>query len=186
MDKNLMELWGNYFLTAAKGQKQMEDFSKLAQGGFWEMPDMSGMMGVFSGMDALARASNEYLKIFIRANEEMQKSIKDFLALMDLVPRKDYEDLLEEYETYKKSVEEREKGTVGKVLAEELSLQTQGLKSFEELMRNQTRQFQDLMSNFTRLMGQPQTPKEEQQAPEEKKATRSRKKAPAAPRESKR
>ena len=83
-------------------------------------------------------------------------------------------------------MEEREKGTVGKVLAEELSLQTQGLKSFEELMRNQTRQFQDLMSNFTRLMGQPQTPKEEQQAPEEKKATRSRKKAPAAPRESKR
>jgi hypothetical protein len=187
MDKDFMELWGNFFLTAAKGQKQFEDFSKMAKQGFMGLPDMSGMMSAFSGMEAFARASNEYLKIFTRTNEEIQKAVKEVLALMDLVPRKDYQALLEEYEAYKKSAEEREKGNMGKTLAEEMSLQTQGLRSFEELMRNQTQQFQNLMSNFTKLISQSQTPvpAEEKKAPETKKAPQVKKKTPPGPTEPK-
>jgi hypothetical protein len=158
MDNNLLEFWGNIFLTTAKGQKQVEEFTKMTKSGLWGMPDMSNIMGVYPGMDALSKASNEYLKIFNKTNEEMQKSVREFLALMDLVPRKDYLELLEEYEAYKKSIEEKNKSNMGKVLDEEMSLQTQGMKSFEELMRNQTKQFQDLMTNFTKLVSQSQTP----------------------------
>lgn len=180
MDKNLLEFWGNAFLTAAKGRKQLEEISKMTKNGLWGMPDMTDMMSIFPGMDAFAKASNEYLKIFTKTNEEVQRSIKDFLALMDLVPRKDYLDLLEEFEAYKKSVEEKGKGNMGKMLADEMSLQTQGLRSFEELMRNQTKQFQDLMSNFTKIVSQPQptpTPPEgERHEPEAKKGPQVRRK----------
>jgi hypothetical protein len=177
MDKNLLEFWGNFFLTAAKGQKQVEEISKMTKSGMWGMPDMSDMMSASPGMDVFAKASNEYFKLFTRTNEEVQRSIKDFLALMDLVPRKDYLDLREEFEAYKKSVEEKNKGNMGKMLGEEMSLQAQGLRSFEELMRNQTKQFQDLMTNFTKLVNQSQTPPaEEKHEPEIKKGPQIRRK----------
>jgi hypothetical protein len=180
MDKNLLEFWGNVFLTAAKGQKQLEEISKMTKNGLWGLPDMSDMMGLFQGMDVFTKASNEYLKIFTKTNEELQKSIKEMLALMDLVPRKDYLDLQEEYDAYKKSVEEKSKNNMGKMLGEEMSLQTQGLRSFEELMRNQTKQFQDLMSNFTTLVShsqpRPTPPAEEPPAPEAKKGPQVRRK----------
>jgi hypothetical protein len=180
MDNNLLEFWGNVLLTAARGQKQLEEISNMTKNGWWGMPDMSSMMGMFQGMDVFAKASSEYLKIFSKTNDEMQKSIKEFLALMDLVPRKDYLELQEEYEAYKKSVEEKSKSNMGKMLGEEMSLQSQGLRSFEELMRNQTKQFQDLVSNFTTLVSQSQTSSthtaEEPGEPEAKKAPQVRRK----------
>jgi hypothetical protein len=185
MDNNLLEFWGNFFLTAAKGQKQLEEISKMTKVGMWGMPGMSDMMTVFPGMDVFTMASDEYLKVFSRTNDEIQKSIKEFLALMDLVPRKEYLALLEEHEAYKKSVEEKSKGDMGKMLGEEMSLQAQGMRSFEELMRNQTKQFQDLMSNFTKLISESQVsqtpPPEETHEQEAKKGTQVRKKvSPAA------
>jgi hypothetical protein len=155
MDNNLLEFWGNAFLTAAKGQKQAEEFSKMAKNGIWGMPDKSTMVSSFPGMEAFAKVSEEYFKIFTKTNEEIQKSVREFLALMDLVPRKDYLELVDEFENYKKSTEK--KSNAGEILGEEMSLQTQGLRNFEELMRDQTKQFQDLMTNFTKLISQTQT-----------------------------
>lgn len=155
MDNNLMELWGNFFLTAAKGQKQAGELSKMARDGLWGMPDPGAAMSGFSGMEAFEKATREYFALFARVNEEIQKAVKDYLALTDLVPRSDYLALREEFEAYRKSVEE--KGSIGSLLGEEMSLQKQGLRNFEELVRNQTRQFQDLMADFTQFMSPSQT-----------------------------
>jgi len=157
MDNNLMELWGNFFLTAAKGQKQAGELSKMAGGGPWGMPDPSAVMGGFPGTDAFEKAAGEYLALFARVNEEIQKTITDYLALTDLVPRKDYLALREEFEAYRKSVEEKGTGSMGSLLGEEMSLQKQGLRNFEKLVKDQARQFQDLMANFTQFANPSQT-----------------------------
>ena len=157
MDNSLMELWGNFFLAAAKGQKQAGELSKLAGGGPWGMPDPSAVMGGLPGMDAFEKAAGEYLALFARVNGEIQKTITDYLALADLVPRKDYLALREEFEAYRKKAEEKGTGSMGSLLGEEMSLQKQGLQNFEELLKDQTRQFQDLMANFARFAGPSQT-----------------------------
>ncbi len=102
--------------------------------------------------------------------------------MMDLVPKKDYDSLLEEFEGLKKRTEEKSSKKVDKLLNEELSLQTQSLRSFEELMRNQTRQFQDLMTNFTKFISQTKTrpSKEGSSGQEEKKSAPARKRPPAS------
>ncbi len=157
MDNSLMELWGNFFLAAAKGQKQAGEFSKMAGGGPWGMPGPGAAMGGISGTDAFENAAREYLALFARVNGEIQKTITDYLALADLVPRKDYLALREEFEAYRKSVEEKGSGSIGSLLGEEMSLQKQGLRNFEELVRDQARQFQDLMENFAQFAGPSQT-----------------------------
>lgn len=182
MDRNFLEFWGNMLLTTARGQKQMEDFSKVMKGGFCGFQDMNEMFGSFSGFNALTRSSIEYLKVFTRATEEFQKSFKEFLTLMDLVPRKDYLSLQEEYEALKKRTEEKKENKMDKILGEELSLQTQGLRSFEELMRNQTKQFQDLMSNFTEMLSQTKpVPPAENVEQKSKKGVQPRRKPSGAP-----
>jgi hypothetical protein len=175
MDNNIFELWGNIFLTAARGQKQMENAGKWMKGGFYDMPDS------LTGINAIISSSTEYLKIFNMASESFLKSTKEYLSLMELVPKKDYDSLFEEFEDLKKRTEEKSSGKVDKFLNEELSLQTQNLRSFEELMRKQTEQFQDLITNFTKFINQKQTTpsKEDLTKKEEKKSSQARKRPPA-------
>ncbi len=76
MEKNLFELWGNTFLTAARGQKQMEDTAKWMKGGFCEIPDMSDMLGSLTGINAIISSSTEYLKILNMASENFHEIIQ--------------------------------------------------------------------------------------------------------------
>ncbi len=184
MDNNFLELWGNMFLTAARGQKQMDDVTKWMKRGFCTIPDMGDMISSLTGINAIISSSTEYLRVVNTASENFLKSFKEYLSMMDLVPKKDYDSLLEEFEDLKKQSDEKNARKVDKLLNDELSLQTQGLKSFEELMRNQTRQFQELMTNFTKFISQSQTPppQESLAEKEEKKSPQARKRPPASSR----
>jgi hypothetical protein len=156
MDNNFLETWGNMFMTAAKGQKQIDDFSKMMKEGIDAFQGKNALLCALPGLDALSQITSEYLKIFTEFSGEIQNSLKDYLALLDLVPKKEYQELLKENEALKKSIEEKKRSKVGKMLDEELSLQTEGLKSFEKLIKNQTEQFADLMTGFTTFFSQPQ------------------------------
>lgn len=153
MDRQFLELWGSIFLNAAKGQKQLEDFVKWMSGDFSGLDEFSDMFSKFYGMDVLTKNSPEYFDVWRNATQDFYKSFKEFLSLMDLVPRKDYLDLVKENEDLRMQLEEQEEALnqLRGVLGTRIDQQDKGLGVFEDLIKNQSTQFQELVSSFTRL-----------------------------------
>ena len=151
MNSSILEFWGNMLLNAAKGSKQMDDLSGTMKGAGFQ--DMAEQLRQFADTDAFRKSFEEYFKVCRQANTDFQESMKEFLSLMDLVPRKDYDELKQKYEDLLKSV--KEKKEAGNTFKDELKLQAEGLKAFESLVTDQAKQFQDLMSGFTTFYAQP-------------------------------
>lgn len=152
MQYQYLDSLGNMFLNAARGQKQIEEFSRLMGFSSGNFQNWSETAGKFFGFDTLAQSTTEIMRFYRKLFEEFQQSIKGILSLMDLVPKRDYLDLLGQYEDLKKKT--REAGTAGlkNILQEGLSLQSEGLQRFEELARKQTEDFQNLMASFNRAL----------------------------------
>ena len=153
VDRNVLELWGNLFLNAAKSQKQIEDLARWMGGDFSGIEELGDLLGRLYGTDMIAKNSQEYLEIWKKATQDLNASFKEFLSLMDLVPRQDYENLLRENEELKARLAEQDvaieklRGVFDSRLAE----QAGGLEGFETLIQDQTRQFSELMSSFTQM-----------------------------------
>lgn len=158
MDRNILELWGNMFLNAAKSQKQFEDLARWMGGDFSGFEEIGDLFGSMYGLDMFAKNTPEYLKIWKKATQDLHASFKEFLSLMDLVPRQDCESLLRENEELRQKLAEQEdalKKFQG-VFDSRLAGQDEGLKGFETLIQDQTRQFSELLSSFTQMFGDQQ------------------------------
>jgi hypothetical protein len=153
MDRQFLEFWGSIFLNAAKGQKQIEDFAKWLSGDFSGFDDFSDMFSKFYGLDILTKNTPEYFDVWSNATQDFYKSFKEFLSLMDLVSRQDYLDLVKENEDLRKQLEEKEEAIdqLRGVLDTKVGQKDKGLGVFEDLIKDQSAQFQELMSSFTRL-----------------------------------
>jgi hypothetical protein len=174
---------GNMFLNAARGQKQIEEFSKLMGFGLLNFQSWNEPANRFFGFDTLGKSTTEVMKFYRRILEEFQQSIKGFLSLMDLVPKRDYLELLQQYEDLKKR--SRETGGIGleNILQEGLSLQSEGLRYFEELAKKQTKEFQNLMTSFTQILAETKkapSPSAAAQEAETPKAAPPKRKAPSS------
>lgn len=179
MHYQYLDSLGNMFMNAARGQKQLEEFSRLMGFAPWNFMNWNETAGRFFGFDALARSTTELMKFSRNLLEEFQQSIKGFLSLMDLVPKRDYLELLQQYETLKKK--SREAGAAGleNILQEGLSIQSEGLRHFEELAKKQTEEFQNLMASFTRALTEisPSAPAQETEA---QKPAQARRRSPSS------
>jgi hypothetical protein len=149
MDKAFLEFWGNVFLNAARSGKQMDDIAAMMKGMSSGSPDMSGLIGRVTAPEIFMRSTEEYLKAFRKAGEDLNEIMKGCLYLMDLVPRKDYDELKGKYEELRKRIHENTGGPGDGILKEELMLQAEGMKVFEGLLREQARQFQSLISEYS-------------------------------------
>lgn len=154
MDRQFLELWGTMLLNASKGQKQLEDFSKLMRGDFSSFENMAEMFGNMYGIGLYKKNAPDYLEIWQKAMQDFNTAFKEFIAMMDLVPRNDYLELLRENEVLKKkaALQEENISDLQKILDKQLSDQKDGLKEFESLIQNQDDQFRKLMNNFSNML----------------------------------
>lgn len=177
MESRYLELWGNTFLNAARGQKLMEDFSKLMEGDIWKIRDLSESMSRLFGFDLLMQNIPGYMQMYLKATEEFQKSIMNFFSFMEFIPAGDYRMLRREYDELKQRSDrqERELRRLQDDLNERLAFQGSGMSMLEEMMTKQTRQFQDLMTSFAKLFSAAKDTEGSQAAksPERKKGGRS-------------
>ncbi len=161
MDRHVLELWGNLFLNAAKSQKQFEDLARWMGGDFSGIEELGDLLGRLYGSDIIAKNTTEYLEIWKKATQDLTTSFSEFLSLMDLVPRQDYESVLRENEELKAKLAEQEAAIekLRGVFDSRLAKQAGGLEGFESLIQDQTRQFNELMSSFTQMFSdQPAEP----------------------------
>lgn len=175
MESQYLELWGNTFLNAARGRKLIEDFSKLMEGDIWKIQDLSESISRFFGFDLFMQNIPAYMKTYLQATEEFQKSFMNCFSWMDYVPTRDYRALRHEYDELKRrsDQQEREIHQLQVALSERGSFQGSGMRMFEEMMTRQTEQFQNLMTSFSKMFAQGA---EEPQTPEKKKGSPSRRK----------
>ncbi|HOD70374.1 MAG: hypothetical protein BWZ01_02949 [Deltaproteobacteria bacterium ADurb.BinA179] len=180
------ELWGNMFLNAARGQKLMEDFSRMMKGDLGSFQDLFEMYAKWWGMDFFLRDLPEYFSASIKAAEDFQKSFTGgFLSLMscpwNYPLQSEYQALLKDYEELKEKTQRQEEeiGRLRSVLDERLSLQGEGISAFQNLMKKQTQQFQDMMISFSKIFQETAGTEETHKAAEAatKKGSRTRSKS---------
>jgi len=155
MDKHFLEFWGNFFLSAAKGQQQLEDMTRWLTGGFAEVKGLTDMFQKAYGLDRLQESSDEYLKIWKKAEKDFKDSQRAYLNLMGLVSREDYAALAERLEELKEKVASQEDTIkhLRQLLADKgLDYRAVTLE-FQELIKKQAESVQEFFSGVTGVSG---------------------------------
>ncbi|MGC9324759.1 MAG: hypothetical protein ACP5G0_08455 [Desulfomonilia bacterium] len=158
MDKEFMEFWGNFFLSAAKGQQQFEDMVKWLHGNFSGMQEVTELFARLYGIDAFLKNTPEYVKFWNAAMIDFQESFREFASMMDLVPKTDLAKANKENEDLKVQIRDLEKTIkqMQALLETKMSHEEMGLKGFQDLMKDQTRQFQEMMGSIGKLFTEEQ------------------------------
>ena len=154
MDKHFLEFWGNFLINAAKGQKQLEDMSKWMQQGFKGFDELTAMFRKFYGLEHMEKDTFDYMETWKKASEDFQKSFKDYLRLMGVVPKEEHLTLVKKYEELKEKVAFQEDTIRNlRMLLDEKKAEPQGevVKGFQEIIEKQTEQFQETMETFGRF-----------------------------------
>lgn len=167
MDKQLLEFWGHIFLAAAKNQKIFEDvMSCFAPGGQKEGQQSRDMeqwlnawkngyqawqsfLSTIYGVDPYAREGSSAQEAGVRELSTLvTQNWKEMISLMGAVPRQDYDAVVQENQELKKRLELQEE----RIQQLQDMLQQKGLfdfqqmtESFQDVLKNQSDQFQDLM-----------------------------------------
>ena len=153
MDRKFLEFWGNFLLNAAKGQEQAENFSRLVQDGFKTFEQQLSLFQKLYGLDKKPDPSSSYAEMWAKAASDFSQSYQEFIGLMGVVTRDDYDTLSREHEALKKkytALEDqlrRSRSKTGTGERDPLEV----VKGFEGLMKKQAEQFQALMASYGKL-----------------------------------
>ncbi|MFZ0450331.1 MAG: hypothetical protein WAL98_13930 [Desulfatiglandaceae bacterium] len=153
MDKKFLEFWGNLLINAAKGQEQLEDMTKWMGQGLKGFENYSDMFRKLYGLDGVDEDSSEDLKQRQRAAAEFQKSFKDYMDLMGVVPKQEHLALVQKYEELKDRVSGQEETIkhLRMLLGQRGSSEETVTQTFQGLIKKQTDQFQELMENLGQI-----------------------------------
>ncbi len=164
MDKNFLEFWGNLLINAAKGQRQQEDLTKWVAQGLKGLENFSDMFRKSYGLDGMKEDSPEYLKQWQHATGEFQKSFKDYLGLMGVVPKEEHLALVQKYEELKERITDQEETIKHlKMLMDQRDSSEEAVtRTFQDLMSGQADEFQKLMKNLGQLSEKASVSKENQ------------------------
>ena len=151
MDKNFLEFWGNLLISIARGQRQTEDMTR------WLKQDATGLDSLmapfkkFYGLEQVSPAMGKYEELWNRQLRSFQDSFQEYLKLLDVVPRRDYEKVQEENQALKKQIVEMEKAMkdLRMLVAEKMGgSASEAVKGFQELVFSQMDKFQEMMRSF--------------------------------------
>ena len=146
MDSKFLEFWGNFLLNAAKGQEQAEGLNRMVREGYKTFEQQLSLFEKFYGLDKKPDPSTPYAEMWAKAASDFAKSYQEFMGVMGMVPREDYEVLKKKAADLEEALQRGEKRTgVKEIDTAEIA------KGFEGLMKEQAEQFQALMASYGKL-----------------------------------
>lgn len=153
MDRQFLEFLGNFFLNAARGQKQLEDMTQWIGGGLSGFDELTRMFREFYGMNGLAPASPDYVKAWEKASENFKKSYHEWLNLMNVMPKSEYQTLKKKCAALEQKVASQDETIrqLRKLLSVKGLPYADAVEGFTQMMEEQGRQFQSLMSNLGKV-----------------------------------
>jgi hypothetical protein len=150
MDKNFLEFWGNFLLSVAKGQRQLEEFSR------WMSEGMSGFRDLnllFQQIYGLGSECPEGDKGWKAARAAFDDAYRAYLGVLGAVSKSDYQALQNQLEELRQKTEEQEaalrklRGELGECRMAHGDV----VRGFQELIQVQSEQFQELTESFNRF-----------------------------------
>ena len=150
MDRQFLEFLGNFLISAAKGQKQLEDMTQWISCGFSGFDELTNMFRKFYGINGLPLASPDNTKAWEKASENFKKSYHEWLNLMSVVPKSEYQILEKKCEALEEKVASQDKAIqhLRNLLSEKGMPYADAVQGFNEIMEKQRRQFQELMDGI--------------------------------------
>jgi BMFP domain-containing protein YqiC len=160
MDRHFLEFWGKFLLQAAKSQKQLEDLNKWLHRGFFNLQDITTLFQQAYGLEQVDHDGPDYLKLWEQAEENFRESCREYLNLLGGVPREEYQALAENYERLKEKAAQQEETIkqLKKLLEEKGMGMAVANLEFQELIKKQGEQFQELLKGFAAAMEPDQEP----------------------------
>ncbi|HON95629.1 MAG: hypothetical protein KBC76_01635 [Deltaproteobacteria bacterium] len=151
MDKQLLEFWGTMMLSAAEGQRHLEEIVKWMTGNIKDYSDLSDVFRRLYRIEPGREQESDYLAPWQKAMNEFRESYGELVAMMDLVPRRDYIAVSRENQELNRRVSELEDAVrhLRTLLDERMTAPAEGLKGFQELIDDQARKYQEFMDTMT-------------------------------------
>jgi hypothetical protein len=151
MDRQFLEFWGNYLLSVAKGQKQLEDVTRWIHGGFSGVDELTALFKKHYGLEEQSRDAPESSAAWKKAGADFKKSFGDYFSITGWVSKDEYRILEEENQVLKQKIEAQEE-TISRLRDDLLKTPGidpgQALDVLQELINNQNAEFQKLMKKF--------------------------------------
>ncbi len=156
MDKHFLEFWGNLLLSAAAGQRQVEEFARWMEKGMRGFAEMETMFRRAYGFSGAGGNDAERLKI---ARSTFEQAYRTYLDALGVVPKSDYLRLQKQSEELRRKVQEQEAALRKLQLQLGQSQMAQGdvVRGFQNLIELQSGQFRELTESFSRLLAAPPT-----------------------------
>jgi hypothetical protein len=152
MDKNFLEFWGQFFMNAAQGQQQLENWNK------WFTQSMGGenpflkTMSMFKPqeIEKPKEAAPEIFEMTKKATDAYKEVFKATLSMFDMISKEDYTKLLNENEQLKEKIAQQQEmiQNVKKQSNNDSFDQEDVVSNLTEIVTNQTKQFQELMNQI--------------------------------------
>jgi hypothetical protein len=150
MDRQFLEFWGNFLLAVAKGQQQLDTFSRWMAQGMQGFSELNAMFGKFYGVEydkTQGQASWQ------SAQTAFETAYKSYLETVGLVPKSAYAALERRLAECQQSLDQKQT-TITRLRAElsECRLsQGDTVRGFEELIKIQSDQFKEFSTSFNKL-----------------------------------
>ena len=165
MDRNFLEFWGNLLLAASRNQKLFDELTSGLRGEQKDTWDLSEWFQAWSkGWDSLpsfwekadpfaskSEKDSEKKQSLENLNEQFFRNWREWIELMNLVPREDYRRLQQEHTELKEQLAKKD----ARIEHLETLLTQKGIfeleqntQEFQALMQKQGDQFQKFMESM--------------------------------------
>jgi len=143
LDRHFLEFWGNFLLSAATGQRQLDEFSRWLSQGLRGFPDLTAMFQQFYGLDNEGAGEDQGWKT---ARSSFEKAYRGYLDTLGAVSKSDYIALQQQVEALQKKTEKQDAALHQLRLELIESRMTQGdaVSGFQKLLQIQSEQFRTL------------------------------------------
>jgi len=108
MDTNFLEFWGNLLISIARGQKQLDDMTKWVHQGFPGANELTTLFRKVYGLNDLPQAPTSQAEPWKGTLDRFHESYREYLKLLDVIPRTEYQKLQEENDALKRRIGELE------------------------------------------------------------------------------
>ncbi|MBM4273169.1 MAG: hypothetical protein FJ134_01720 [Deltaproteobacteria bacterium] len=150
MNRHFLEFWGKALLQAAKSQQHLEDLANWTQRGFIGFQDYTKLFKAAYGLEDVKEDSPDFFNLWRKAEKDFRESFREYLNLLGMVLREEYDSLARKCEELKEKVAEQEETLKHlRTLLDEKGLGMEATTvEFQNLVKKQGEQFQKFIKGL--------------------------------------
>ena len=151
MDRHFLELWGNYLLSVAKGQKQVEDFYNWMRQGLKGADELTEMFKKIYDLNDYNESDPKSTSDWDKAARNFRETSGDYFRMMGWISIEEFQALEEENQLLKSKIEEQDQKIqrLQNLLSQPSIDQHQTLNVLQDLINKQGEEFQKLLTNLS-------------------------------------